>query len=201
MSFIKTHLISGAYRCCYTDTDSICFATTKTNNVSLDADIESQYRAIFDPIIKPEMKDSWELKWKSWFVTTNSIEDQRFPGKLKLEFSMTKGHFVALAPKTYMASSHEDTKFASKGIPHTVEVTMQVRLLFSVILICQNYLKTLYDNEQSTVTFPALRLNNKTKEMERLTLTKTGLTDLFCKFYVSDDKITCYPLFENNEFL
>ena len=29
------------------------------------------------------MRESWESQWKSWFVTTDSVEDQRKPGKLK----------------------------------------------------------------------------------------------------------------------
>ena len=128
MDFIKTHIKSGSYRCCYTDTDSICFATSQTSNFDSSMDLESQYRSIFDPIVRPEKRDSWELTWKSWFVTTNQVEDQRFPGKLKLEFSMTKGHFVALAPKTYMASEENgDTKFGSKGIPHMVKLNIQVK--------------------------------------------------------------------------
>ena len=130
MDFIKTHLKEKSYRNAYSDTDSICFATTKTMDCPVNADIETQYRTIFDPIVKPEMRQSWEATWKSWFVTTNQVEDQRFPGKLKLEFSMTKGHFVALAPKTYMASEENgDIKFGSKGIPHTVKLNIQVRLL------------------------------------------------------------------------
>ena len=47
---------------------------------------EEEYRAIFDPIVKPEMRDSWEKTWKSWFVTTSEVEDERFPGKLKSKF-------------------------------------------------------------------------------------------------------------------
>ena len=40
-------------------------------------------RALFDPIIKPSMKNSWERNWKSWFVTTNTVIDKRTPGKMK----------------------------------------------------------------------------------------------------------------------
>ena len=42
-------------------------------------------RSIYDPIVRPEMRQSWELNWKSWFVTTEAVEDQRCPGKLKSE--------------------------------------------------------------------------------------------------------------------
>ena len=40
-------------------------------------------RSIFDPIVRPNMRQSWEAQWKSWIVTTDSVEDQRCPGKLK----------------------------------------------------------------------------------------------------------------------
>ena len=46
---------------------------------------EEELRAVFDPIVKPEMRESWEAKWKSWFVTLATVEDERFPGKLKRE--------------------------------------------------------------------------------------------------------------------
>ena len=138
MEFIKNHLKSGSYRTTYCDTDSMCLATTQTLTVSPDADLETQYRAFFDPIVRPEMRDSWEANWKSWFVTTEQVEDQRFPGKLKLEFSMNRGHFVALAPKTYMAYNADDPKnikLASKGVPHTVELTIEVKLLVQIYLL------------------------------------------------------------------
>ena len=44
---------------------------------------ETQLRAIFDPIVKPSMKESWENEWKQWFTTTNSVIDLRTPGKMK----------------------------------------------------------------------------------------------------------------------
>ena len=83
MSFLHQHLQVGSFRNTYTDTDSVCLATTMTRPTTADMSIEDKYRAIFDPIIKPEMRDSWERNWKSWFVTTDQIEDIRFPGKLK----------------------------------------------------------------------------------------------------------------------
>ena len=85
MYFLKSHLIVGSFRNTYTDTDSVCLATTSSRKINSGMSIEEEYRAIFDPIVKPEMRDSWEKNWKSWFVTTKAVEDQRFPGKLKRE--------------------------------------------------------------------------------------------------------------------
>lgn len=83
MFFLKDHLIEGSFRNCYTDTDSCCLATTQTGEMRSDMTAEQRYRAIFDPIVKPEMRESWERQWKAWFVTTDAVEDNRFPGKLK----------------------------------------------------------------------------------------------------------------------
>ena len=64
----------------------MCLALTETNLPgSYSKNKEEQLRALFDPLIKPEMKESWERQWKSWFVTTSNVEDLRKPGKLKGE--------------------------------------------------------------------------------------------------------------------
>ena len=63
---------------------SITLALTRTDlESSYSSDKETQMRALFDPIVKPSMKKSWEKKWKSWFVTTNTVIDKRTPGKMK----------------------------------------------------------------------------------------------------------------------
>ena len=38
---------------------------------------------MFEPIVKPEMKSSWDQQWENWFVTTDQTWDIRRPGKLK----------------------------------------------------------------------------------------------------------------------
>ena len=62
----------------------MCLGLTKTDLPgSYSTSKEEQLRALFDPLVKPEMKESWERQWKDWFVTTSCIEDLRKPGKLK----------------------------------------------------------------------------------------------------------------------
>lgn len=126
MHFLHTHLVTGSYRTCYADTDSMCLALTAGLSFNKHDSLEKQLTSMFDPIIRPEMRESWETQWKQWFVTTDTVEDQRWPGKLKVEFTIQKGHFVALCPKTYMAVDDTDTKMASKGIPHNVNLELQV---------------------------------------------------------------------------
>ena len=83
MHFIFTYLEPGAIVPYYCDTDSIFLGVTKCRERTDGMTTEEKLRSIFDPIVKSDMKLSWEEKWKSWFVTTDEIEDQRKPGKLK----------------------------------------------------------------------------------------------------------------------
>ena len=83
MDFIYTHLEPGAIVPFYCDTDSIFLGVTKCQPRTESMTTEEKLRAVFDPIIRPDKKESWEANWKSWFVTTDEIEDQRRPGKLK----------------------------------------------------------------------------------------------------------------------
>lgn len=65
MYFLYHHLEKGSFLNCYADTDSMCLATTKSNfPLPDDASDEDYLRAIFDPIVKPEMRESWERQWK-----------------------------------------------------------------------------------------------------------------------------------------
>ena len=83
MDFIYTHLEQGAIVPFYCDTDSIFLGVTDCEPRTESMTPEEKLRAVFDPIVRADMKESWEANWKSWFVTTNEIEDQRKPGKLK----------------------------------------------------------------------------------------------------------------------
>ena len=83
MDFIYTHLKAGAIVPFYCDTDSIFLGVTECQPRTESMTPEEKLRAVFDPIVRADMKESWEANWKSWFVTTNEIEDQRKPGKLK----------------------------------------------------------------------------------------------------------------------
>ena len=86
MYFLYDHLIPGTFVNCYADTDSMALATTRTRPMTEGMTPEEELRAVFDPIVKPEMRESWENNWKKWFVTLATVEDERFPGKLKREY-------------------------------------------------------------------------------------------------------------------
>ena len=90
--FLFDHLKEGSFRTAYADTDSMCLGLTKTRPLRPNMTREEEYRAIFDPIVKDEMRESWEKTWKNWFVTTTEVEDERFPGKLKRRFFELKSY-------------------------------------------------------------------------------------------------------------
>ena len=88
MWFLKNHLIPGTFSTVYCDTDSMAIATCRTDRHSIKQTSEEQLRAVFDPIVRPEMRDQWEANWKRWFVTEDTVEDEKFPGKLKCKLSL-----------------------------------------------------------------------------------------------------------------
>ena len=89
MFFLEEHLEDGSFKTAYADTDSMCLGLTSSNPEPEDGTKEDQLRALFDPIVKPEKRVSWETHWKDWFVTTNEVWDKRKPGKLKGELNKT----------------------------------------------------------------------------------------------------------------
>ena len=88
-----------------------------------------------------------------------------------------------------MAYNEEDetTKAGQKGVPTSCKLTMN------------QFLQKLYHNENTSVQMKSLR--SVDGHMARTSMTKVAISDLFCKFRVSDDKITCTPLTENNKYL
>ena len=105
-----------------------------------------------------------------------------------MEFSFEKGCFVALSPKCYMAYNKEteETKLGTKGVPHDANLDLE------------NFLNKLYHNKSVQVPVRGFRMR---QELCRVTQYKAGLSDLYCKFRIADDKISCSPLTFNNEYL
>ena len=106
------------------------------------------------------------------------------------EFQFTKGRFIALGPKTYHSINLEtdEVKMGSKGIPHNAKLESEA------------FLQALFSNNSHYVTIRSLRLNNR-REMARITQMKKGLSDIFVKFRLEDDGITCKPLTLNGQYL
>ena len=185
------HLEPGSFRSVYADTDSMCLALTKSRDVRNDSE-EEKYRALFDPIIRPEMKESWEKIWKTWICTTTETVDIRTPGKLKCEFLFRRGRFCALSPKTYFAYNleEEDTKTGYKGVCHAEARSLTL----------DAYLECLYGSQTKMVHNRGFKLN-KDKQLIYYDQLKRGLNNIFCKFRVQDDCISCKPLTKNDQIL
>ena len=97
MYFLYDHLVPGTFVNCYADTDSMALATTRTRPMTEGMTPEEELRAVFDPIVKPEMRESWETNWKKWFVTEATVEDERFPGKLKRKYFLSVNMIITLS--------------------------------------------------------------------------------------------------------
>ena len=191
MFYLYHHLEPGSFRSVYADTDSMCLALTKSRDVTNDSE-EEKYRALFDPIIRPEMRESWEATWKNWVCTTTEVEDIRKPGKLKCEFMFRRGRFCALSPKTYFAydADEDDKKTGYKGICHAEAKKLTLN----------SYLECLYGSSSAEVQNRGFKLN-RNKQLVYYEQLKRGLNNIFCKFRVQDDHITCLPLTENGAFI
>ena len=171
----------------------MCLALTRTNIQDTYSDCkETQLRAIFDPIVKPEMRASWEANWKNWFCTTTETKEIRTPGKLKCEFLFHHGRFCALSPKCYFAynKDEEDKKTGYKGICHAEAKKLTL----------DAYLESLYASTSKPIENRGFKLN-KDKQLVYYEQTKNGLNNIFCKFGVQDDYITCHPLTRDDKIL
>ena len=106
-----------------------------------------------------------------------------------MEFDMKKGQFIALSPKCYLAFNEEtlETKSGTKGVPKAAKIELE------------NFLARLYHGTEYFVDLQSLRMVNN--RMARTKTRKTALNDLFIKFAVQDDRISCLPLTEDGKFL
>jgi len=130
--------------------------------------------------------------WGNWLVLTNEIEDEKKPGKLKVEFLTNNGEMISLAPKSYYAycRDKDSSKDGRKGVPNWYPLDVE------------KYFRALYnDNEASNnVEVRSLRLNSE-KQMTRTTTMRSGLTAIHVKLAVQNDRVTCKPLKVGNKFL
>ena len=78
-------------------------------------------------------------------------------------------------------------KRGAKGVPHNCKLTMQ------------HFHEKLYKHQDHKVDVRSLRVIGGS--MSKVFQTKQSLSDLFAKFRVSDDAITCTPLKLNDEYL
>ena len=49
----------------------------------VDSSRRANMASVLIPIIKPELLDEFIMIWDLWFVLEDTVEDEKFPGKLK----------------------------------------------------------------------------------------------------------------------
>ena len=81
-------------------------------------------------------------------------------------------------------------KKSTKGVPTRNFFSMD---LFKSVLLDET-------TPKQTVEIRSLRLNNN-KEMSRMTVVKSSLSDIFVKMRVDSDKILCKPLISDGKIL
>ena len=147
---------------------------------------------VFLPIVRQDKFDEFLRVWDRWLVLTNQVEDEKCPGKLKVEFSTRNGQMVCLAPKSYFAICYDTnvTKDGRKGIPNWARLRLD------------DFKNVLYRkmDKRHTTEVRSLRLD-RNKRMSRTTLVKNGLTGIHVKLSVDHDGVTCYPLQSNGHFV
>lgn len=140
---------------------------------------------IFLPIVKKGKMDEFKRVWGEWLVLSNTVEEQKFPGRLKKEFLTQNGQMICLAPKSYSAYCYDTNtvKDGRKGIPNWAKLSID------------DFHQSLYkrDVARHLTEVRSLRLG-KDKKMTRTTMVKSGLTAIHVKVAVQEDKITCRPL-------
>ena len=148
--------------------------------------------AIFLPIVKKDRLDDFKKEWGNWLCLANTVEAEKRPGTLKVEFLTTFGQMISLCPKSYRAHciTSDESKIGKKGIPMWFDVKLQ------------DYYNCLYDDtaEKSVAQVCSLRLD-KEKKMTRTSLRKVGLTAIHAKRAVLDDRISTEPLSENGKYI
>lgn len=102
---------------------------------------------------------------------------------------MSRGTFIALSPKCYMAFNQEteETKLGTKGVPRRAKLELD------------HFLAKLYNKSPHSVDVRSLRMMNN--RMARTIQRKSALNDLFLKFSVHSDRVTCSPLREDGVIL
>ena len=86
--YLYEHLEPGSFILTYSDTDSIgiCLTDTDIFRLNQSDELKNKIGAIFDPLIRPEKKESWKNTYGDWFVVNDTVENSLKPGLLKCKY-------------------------------------------------------------------------------------------------------------------
>ena len=106
-----------------------------------------------------------------------------------MEFDFKNGGFVALSSKCYFAwnADKDSCKIGSKGVPRTTKLEYK------------SFLDKLYHGTSLSAEIRTLKMHKN--EMIRSVQKRSALNDLFPKFHVDKDRITCKPLKRFDEYI
>ena len=166
--FLDKYIDRSDYQKMYMDTDSCYMALSD----------------IFENLIKPELREEYEIDKKNWFPRTDTDEnkayDKRTPGLFKEEY--VGDGMVALCSKTYYCVGKKD-KFSVKG---TQKQRNRDILNFSTYKKC---LETSENVESVNRGFRFIDKYTKTYEQ-----TKICMTNIYVKGVVMEDGVHIHPL-------
>ena len=96
---------------------------------------------------------------------------------------------MALSSKCYYAwnADTQSAKIGSKGVPRTSKLELK------------NFLDKLYHGSSMCAEIRTLKMYKN--EMIRSVQKRAALNDLFPKFHVDEDRITCTPLRRNGDYI
>jgi len=146
----------------------------------IEMDCDSAYMALsgeFEDIIKPDLRDDFELNKSKWFIL-NSY-DKRTPGLFKIEFTGIGA--IALCSKAYYIWNNDKSKYASKGV-------QKLRAIFNK----EQYFNCLNLKEYITCNNMGFRKHNGL--IKTYIQNKIGLTPIYSKGIVMNNGINVAPL-------
>ena len=80
--FVYKFFIPGSFVLAYCDTDSIALGLTNSK-VPEGTSRRAELLSVLLPVVKPELLEDFFPAFEKWFVTEDTIEDEKYPGKLK----------------------------------------------------------------------------------------------------------------------
>ena len=168
--FLDMYVDRLDFQMMYMDTDSMYMAITAKN---------------FEDIIKPDMKDDYEVNKHKWFPRNDTKEnasyDKRTLGLFKVEFA--GNGMVALAPKLYYVLGENKNKFSCKGTQKKNN---------SDLLNYQNFKKVLENNDVVHVENKGMRYINH--NIVWYSQYKKGIQANYNKRKIMEDNVTTLPL-------
>ena len=146
-------------------------------------------------LVVPELRNEYEVEKYNWFLRDNSPEEQRFPGKMKVEAETSSGFFCGLSPKCYVISDgDEKRKFEDKMALKGVSKKLKIDSI--------NFIETLYNPEDDkTVSCDQFIFKKNTTSMFSITMQKKLMNCFYTKMQVQADHVTLYPLSIENKYI